>query len=305
MTEHNFAVYNAFSSSPFGGCAAGIVDQAADLKDSEMLKIAREVGAPATCFITANSGKIIRTRFFSPLTEYPMCGHAAIALGAWLRDNQFVAFDESRIASIRLKTPHAFADIKIQQSSDGDLEVFLTLPPAEFTRASISDDEIASVLDIDPRKLDSDLERALTVTDFRTLLVPMKHLLDLKSIVPDANKIRAFCSQTKLDTIFVFTPGQGDWSNGIRCREFCPAIGSLESAASGTTNRSVSCFLYQSGRLASTNEGSLTLSISQGVELARPSHITSVVSVSAGNVSGVDVGGRVSQVVNGSFLSPF
>ena len=206
MTEHNFSVYNAFSSSPFGGCAAGIVDQAADLKESEMLRIAREVGAPATCFITANSGKIIRTRFFSPLTEYPMCGHAAIALGAWLRDNQFVAFDESRIASIRLKTPHAFADIKVQQSSDEDLEVFLTLPPAEFSPASVSDDEIASVLDIDPCKLDSDLERALTVTDFRTLLVPMKHLSDLELIVPDANKIRAFCSQTKLDTIFVFTP---------------------------------------------------------------------------------------------------
>ena len=59
MAEHNFAVYNAFSSSPFGGCAAGIVDQAADLKETEMLKIAREVGAPATCFITENSGKII------------------------------------------------------------------------------------------------------------------------------------------------------------------------------------------------------------------------------------------------------
>jgi trans-2,3-dihydro-3-hydroxyanthranilate isomerase len=300
MAEHNFAVYNAFSSSPFGGCAAGIVDQAADLKESEMLKIAREVGAPATCFITANSGKIIRTRFFSPLTEYPMCGHAAIALGAWLRDSRLLAFDDSRIASIRLNTPHAFADIKIQQISDQHLEIFLTLPPAQFTSASAGDDEIGSVLDID-----SDLERAITVTDFRTLLVPMKHLSDLESIVPDANKIHEFCSRTELDTIFVFAPSKEGWSNGIRCREFCPAIGSLESAASGTTNRSVSCFLYERGRLASTNEGSLTLSISQGVELARPSHIASVVSISAGNVSRVDIGGRAVKVVNGSFLSPF
>ncbi|MGB1715479.1 MAG: PhzF family phenazine biosynthesis protein, partial [Arenicellales bacterium] len=272
---------------------------------TEMLKIAREVGAPATCFITENSGKIIRTRFFSPLTEYPMCGHAAIALGAWLRDSQLLTFDESRIASIRLNTPHAFADIKVQQIGDEDLEVFLTLPPAQFTSASVSDDEISSVLDINPRRLDSDLERAVTVTDFRTLLVPMKHLSDLESIVPDANKIRAFCSRNELDTIFVFAPSRGDWSNGIRCREFCPAIGSLESAASGTTNRSVSCFLYQRGRLASTNEGSVTLSISQGVELARPSHIASVASISAGNVSRVDIGGRAVKVVNGSFLSPF
>ena len=305
MTEHIFAVYNAFSSSPFGGCAAGIVDQAADLKDSEMLKIAREVGAPATCFITENSGKIIRTRFFSPLTEYPMCGHAAIALGAWLRNNQLVASDESRIASIRLSTPHACADIKVRQNSDEDLEVFLTLPPADFTLASVRDDEISSVLGIDPRKLDGDLERTITVTDFRTLLVPMKHLSDLESIVPDANKIRAFCTRTGLDTIFVFAPSQGDWSNGIRCREFCPAIGSLESAASGTTNRSGSCFLYQRGRLASANEESLELSISQGMEIARPSHITSVVSISAGNVSRVDIGGRATKVLNGSFLSPF
>ncbi len=305
MTEHNFSVYNAFSSSAFGGCAAGIVDQAADLKESEMLRIAREVGAPATCFITENSGKMVRTRFFSPMTEYPMCGHAAIALGAWLRDSELLAFDQSRIASIRLNTPHAFADIRVQQNSDEDLEVFLTLPPARFTPASASDDEIASVLDIDPPKLDSDLDRAITVTDFRTLLVPMKDLSDLESIVPDANKIRAFCSRTELDTIFVFAPSQGDWSNGIRCREFCPAIGSLESAASGTTNRSVSCYLYQRGRLVSTNDGSLTLSIFQGVEIARPSHITSVVSISAGDVSRVDIGGHATKVVNGIFLSPF
>ena len=281
------------------------MDQAADLKETEMLKIAREVGAPATCFITENSGKIIRTRFFSPLTEYPMCGHAAIALGAWLRDSQLLTFDESRIANIRLNTPHAFADIKVQQIGDEDLEVFLTLPPAQFTSASVSDDEISSVLDINPRRLDSDLERAVTVTDFRTLLVPMKDLSDLESIVPDANKIRAFCRRTELDTIFAFAPSQGDWSNGIRCREFCPAIGSLESAASGTTNRSVSCFLYQRGRLPSTNDGSMRLSISQGVEMARPSHITSVVSISAGNVSRVDIGGRATKVVIGSFLSPF
>tara|TARA_A100001037_G_scaffold23186_1_gene19210 strand:- start:362 stop:1081 length:720 start_codon:yes stop_codon:yes gene_type:complete len=239
------------------------------------------------------------------MTEYPMCGHAAIALGAWLRDSELLAFDQSRIASIRLNTPHAFADIRVQQNSDEDLEVFLTLPPARFTPASASDDEIASVLDIDPPKLDSDLDRAITVTDFRTLLVPMKDLSDLESIVPDANKIRAFCSRTELDTIFVFAPSQGDWSNGIRCREFCPAIGSLESAASGTTNRSVSCYLYQRGRLVSTNDGSLTLSIFQGVEIARPSHITSVVSISAGDVSRVDIGGHATKVVNGIFLSPF
>ena len=170
---------------------------------------------------------------------------------------------------------------------------------------ALGDDEIASILDIDPRKLDSDLDRAITVTDFRTLLVPLKDLSDLESIVPDANKIRAFCRRTELDTIFAFAPSQGDWSNGIRCREFCPAIGSLESAASGTTNRSVSCFLYQRGRLPSTNDGSVRLSISQGVEMARPSHITSVVSISAGNVSRVDIGGRAIKVLNGTFLSPF
>ena len=221
MTEHDFAVYNAFSDSPFGGCVAGIVDQASELNASEMLQIAQEVDAPATCFITAISQENIEVRFFSPLTEYPMCGHAAVALTTWLAERNLLAFDESDVVRIRLSTPHAFAEIEARKRKAGRVEVLLTLPPAKFSSVSVDDLELASVLGLDRGQLSNDLERVMTITDFRSLLVPMRNRRDLEAVVPDFDTIHSFCMRTHLDTVFLFAPTGDHWLDGIRCREFC------------------------------------------------------------------------------------
>ena len=48
-----FALYDAFSETAFGGSQAGIVSDAAKLDDETRRRIAKEFGAPATCFVTA------------------------------------------------------------------------------------------------------------------------------------------------------------------------------------------------------------------------------------------------------------
>ncbi len=108
-----------------------------------------------------------------------------------------------------------------------------------------------------------------------------------------------------MDTIFLFAPKDDDLANGIRCREFCPAAGTSESAASGTTNRSVSCYLYEQKRITLARDGVASLSISQGEELSRPSNIKSVISLRDGQVNSVGIGGVATRVVNGTFFSPF
>jgi predicted PhzF superfamily epimerase YddE/YHI9 len=40
------SLFDSFSSHPFGGSIAAVVDNAGDLQDEEMMQIAREVGAP-------------------------------------------------------------------------------------------------------------------------------------------------------------------------------------------------------------------------------------------------------------------
>jgi len=56
------------------------------LPDSEMARIAAEVGYSETAFAVQldSTQKKWRVRYFSPETEVPFCGHATIALGAAL-----------------------------------------------------------------------------------------------------------------------------------------------------------------------------------------------------------------------------
>ncbi|MBT3428785.1 MAG: PhzF family phenazine biosynthesis protein, partial [Proteobacteria bacterium] len=291
MTEYPFGVYSAFSDSAFGGCAAGILDQASELTGSEMLQIAREIGVPAICFITGISPTEVSVRFFSPLSEYPMCGHATIGLMTWLKERGFFIFDDNGVAHTRLSTPDTLTDVEVQQREDGCIEVLLSLPPAEFVPAPVGSIELSHVLGIESERLESNLEMTMTTTDFRSLLVPIDNVSDLEAVRPDFQGIEDLCRGSVMDTIFLFAPKDDDLANGIRCREFCPAVGTPESAASGTTNRSISCYLYEQNRLTSARDGVASLSISQGKEVGRPSNIKSVISLQDGQVNSVGIGG--------------
>ena len=73
----------AFSDGDTGGNPAGVMIADKFPSDSEMQRIAAEVGFSETAFaVPAGTGW--RVRYFSPESEVPFCGHATIALGAAL-----------------------------------------------------------------------------------------------------------------------------------------------------------------------------------------------------------------------------
>jgi PhzF family phenazine biosynthesis protein len=73
----------AFSDGHSGGNPAGVVIQPSLPSDSEMQRIAAELGFSETVFAMPQ-GQGWRVRYFSPEAEVPFCGHATIALGAAL-----------------------------------------------------------------------------------------------------------------------------------------------------------------------------------------------------------------------------
>ncbi len=73
----------AFSDGDAGGNPAGVLIGDALPNDTEMQRIAAEVGFSETVFAVP-TGAGWRVRYFSPESEVPFCGHATIALGAAL-----------------------------------------------------------------------------------------------------------------------------------------------------------------------------------------------------------------------------
>ncbi len=77
----------AFSDGDHGGNPAGVMIAETLPDPAEMQRIAAEVGFSETAF-AAPIGGGWRVRYFSPESEVPFCGHATIALGAALAQQQ-------------------------------------------------------------------------------------------------------------------------------------------------------------------------------------------------------------------------
>ena len=110
----------AFADAGRGGNPAGVVITDTYPDDTEMQRIAAEVGYSETAFAVPQ-GDAWRVRYFSPESEVPFCGHATIALGAAL-----ALKNGNGVYRLKLNQ----ADITVEgEHSDGTLFAALQSPP--------------------------------------------------------------------------------------------------------------------------------------------------------------------------------
>ena len=79
---------DAFTETPLTGNPAGVVVGAEGLSERQMQMIAREMSVPETAFILPPTvpGAHLRIRWFTPMVEVPLCGHATVASGHALQE---------------------------------------------------------------------------------------------------------------------------------------------------------------------------------------------------------------------------
>lgn len=139
--------YSAFAASPRGGNPAGVVLDAGDLSDDEMLHIAQEVGYAETAFVTARDGSDITVRFFSPAAEVPFCGHATVATAVALAERE----------ALDALTVHTAAGVVelTATGAGGDIEVsFASVQPEVRDIEPETLDELLTLLGLRAEDLD-------------------------------------------------------------------------------------------------------------------------------------------------------
>lgn len=72
-------IVNAFTEEIAQGNQAGVVLAHAELTEKAMQQIAFDIGKPETAFVQKKQGSEYAIRWFSPLKEMPLCGHATLA----------------------------------------------------------------------------------------------------------------------------------------------------------------------------------------------------------------------------------
>lgn len=70
---------NSFAKTLEGGNPAGVVLDADNLTEKQMMYISKEVGFSETAFVSKSNKADFKVRFFTPTDEVDLCGHATIA----------------------------------------------------------------------------------------------------------------------------------------------------------------------------------------------------------------------------------
>lgn len=116
----------AFTDGNAGGNPAGVLIAEEFPGPAEMQRIASEVGFSETAF-AVRSGRGWRVRYFSPASEVPFCGHATVALGAALAQNE-----GNGVFPLQLND----ADITVEGwAHDGVMQAALQSPPTRSAPA--------------------------------------------------------------------------------------------------------------------------------------------------------------------------
>ena len=120
--------------------------------------------------------------------------------------------------------------------------------------------------------------------DFTHLCLPMRDLKAMGDLSPDFETLSKFCISNGLETVAAFSTAVVDKSCDLHVRDFCPAVGVAESAAAGTTNAALSTYLFQKGLFKPCGDGNLQIKAEQGIELGRPSQVTTRIEEKNGDI---------------------
>ena len=289
-------LYLAFSEVASGGSPAGVAVDAAELDTETMQQIAAEVGAPATCFVTGFADGIIDVRFFSTTTEYGMCGHGTVGLVTSLVEEEMVAPGADGRVDLVVQSTGGTVEVEVRRRQDGRPEVWMELAPASFEPGGVDSAEVASQLGVAIDSLDCSLPIERTVSDFTHLIVPLQDLSAMAGVGPDFDGLAGWCRRIGVDTVALVVTDVADDDHDYRCRDLCPAVGTDEAAATGTTNRALACWLVRQDLLGVGVDGHHMLVAGQGIEMGRPSMVCSEVEVVGGLVDQVRVGGLATRI---------
>lgn len=250
---------NAFTANGRSGNPAGVVLDADGLTEQDMQALATEAGFAETAFVRAHDQATYELRFFTQTNEVDICGHATIA--AWSLMHQKGLLDAGEYTQ---QTLAGLLRISVLNSG----LVFMQQNKADlYEKVPVS--EILSLVEADKAMFPETLKPQIVSTGIRDLLIPVSDKAVLGQLVPNLEKIAEFSRECRISGLHFFSIPDGETESVASARNFAPADGIDEEAATGTANGALLCYLKRYNRLP----GQEIYRIEQGENMGRLSYI--------------------------------
>ena len=263
--ERRFYTLDVFTTTRFEGNPLAVITDGDGLSDDAMLAIAREMNLSETVFVQkpTEDNALARLRIFTPRDELKLAGHPVIGTWFLLAELGVVPAQEGGVHVLQ-QTGAGILPVEIRFRDGRPLRVTMTQKEAAFRPAKINKKALASALGLAPKDLDPKLEPERVSTGIFNLMVPLRNRAALGKITMNMMELRKLLGKNAT-MAYCFTSG----GNGkVFSRGMLP-WDPYEDAATGSAAGSLGAYLVRHGKLSAGH----TLSLLQGEEMGRPSHI--------------------------------
>lgn len=292
--EVNIFQVDAFTNEPFGGNPAGVVTNSKGISDGQMQRIANEMNLSETAFIRQLDDCYFRIRYFTPLCEVDLCGHATIAAVHTLAHKGYIKPIEEGSKIARLETGVGLLKVEIQFSNYTPVNVIMEQDTPRSMGEVKELGELLECFGLSPEDIGTGEMRAMPEiisTGLPDIMLPVKSKNALMGMKVDFCRLKELSNRLGVTGVHAFFYDYEE--KKAYARNFGPAVGIDEEAATGTANGALIYYLRRKGIL----EGD-SLVVHQGESLNRPSTINCYLEEKDGNHS-VKVGGSAVIVLEG------
>ncbi|CAM5234906.1 phenazine biosynthesis-like protein [Streptomyces spiroverticillatus] len=281
-----YEIVDMFTDTPYGGCALGVVLDAAGLSTADMLAVARETALTETAFVVPPGlpGSTYGVRVMTPAGESPFGGHSAVGTAsALVRAGRLAAGEAVQECGGRQLTVVAGADGSTVRVAGEPLALPQWDPGPLLAACGLTDADLTGAPQL-----------AGFGPAFHVLPVDAQALARASADLSDP--VWADCA----DAVLV----AWDAANSTaRVRVFAPGYGMPEDPACASAALGLGVWLAREKALSST-EGRHSYEVRQGEDLGRPATLSCTVDLVEGHARAATVHGRVTATASGRMAHP-
>lgn len=278
-------IVNGFVTGGLGGNPAGVVLDADELSETDMLNIAVKIGLSETAFVSTSDTEGFKLDFFTPNRRIAHCGHATIAAFSYLAELGRASDGETS-----KETVDGPRKILIK---NGAAYMEQLAPTYRMSDDWVKDDvmisEVLQSLGLTENDLSVSFSPLLVNTGNSFIVIGVKDGARLRNLSPDFDLISLISEKLDLIGYYVFTTDSSATDKDATTRMFAPRYAIEEESATGMAAGPLACVLHDH-----LNIEKETLLIEQGsfMEPASPSLITVELCVENGEIRNLMAGGH-------------
>lgn len=285
--QHPYTILDVFTDTPLAGNQLAVFTEGEAIPSRLMLAAARELHLSDTVFMLPGDDQADATiRIFTTFHELPFAGHAVLGVA-------FIVGDQQDLATVRLRTTGAgIVPVRLSREH-GEIIYGEMENPLPTVRAFEREQELLAALGASRPVLPLEIYSNGPLH----VMVGLSDPEQLAALEPD------MVALARLGPIGIgcFAPLDQDAGPGehtrVKLRVFGPGAGISEDPATGSAAGPLALHLARHGWYT---PGS-TLTITQGVEIRRPSELTVRLEGTVEHPSVIAVGGSAVVVARGHF----